>query len=325
MSEQDTILAEQARIDLYNEASLKTGPKAAPGAEPLRFTLGSSKSIKVVAQGDSWFDYLPGWDVIKSLSRKGYAIKNFGTGGDTLENMLYGNGYDRDWDRDRPEHDQVTDWVSKVKPKFFLFSGGGNDIAGPELAAFLNHADAHLGGGDLREDYLDFMMNSVFYGYYKYMVETITAAHSSVHILVHGYGRPLITGLGVVNVIGGWHFIGPWLRPALTSKGIVDPAAQFRVVATIIEKLNVMLEKVAGEHPGRVHYVNLLNDIRPRHWINELHLTKEGYEIVGAKFDSVMQGLMSDSEKSMLTDAKTDLDKFLAGQDHQAMEAAGLK
>ncbi|MCE4072263.1 MULTISPECIES: SGNH/GDSL hydrolase family protein [Pseudomonas] len=324
MSEQETILAEQALIDLYSEASLKSGPMVAGGAEPLRFTLGSTKAIKVVAQGDSWFDYLPGWDVIKSLSRKGYAIKNFGTGGDTLENMLFGNQYDRDWDRDRPEHDQVRSWVSDVKPRFFLFSGGGNDIAGPELAAFLNHADSNIGGGDLREDYLQFMMNTVFYGYYKYMVESITAAHGDVQILLHGYGRPLITGLGVVNVIG-WHFIGPWLRPALTSKGIVDPARQFRAVASIIESLNAMLERLAGEHPGQVHYIKLLDDIKPRHWINELHLTKEGYEIVGARFDAVMQGLMTAAEKTMLSDAKTDLDNFLAGQEQQAMGPVGLE
>ncbi|HCF7007360.1 TPA: hypothetical protein NIJ29_004091 [Pseudomonas aeruginosa] len=76
---------------------------------------------------------------------------------------------------------------------------------------------------------------------------------------------PLSTGLGAVNAIG-WHFI----EPALTSKGIVDPARQFRAVASIIESLNAMLERLAGEHPGLVHYIKLLDDIKPRHWINEL-------------------------------------------------------
>ncbi len=324
MSEQDTLLAELARIDLYNEASLNPGPMAAGGAEPLGFSLGSSKSIKAVANGDSWFDYLPGWDIIKSLKRKGYAIQNFGTGGDTLENMLYGNRYDRSWERELPEHAEVRATVANLKPKFFLFSGGGNDIAGPELAAYLNHSDAGLGGGDLRLGYLDYMMDTVFFEYYKYMVKTITQSHSDVQILIHGYARPLITGLGVVNIVGGWHFIGPWLRPALTSKGIVDPARQYRAVATIIEKLNDMLARVAALYPN-VHYIRLLDDIKPRHWINELHLTKEGYDLVGGMFDSVMQGLMDAQEKADLANAKKDLDNFLAGQDQQVMEAAGFR
>jgi hypothetical protein len=44
--------------------------------------------ICVVAQGDSWFDYISN-DIIKSLSHRGFAIKNYGTAGDTLENMLF--------------------------------------------------------------------------------------------------------------------------------------------------------------------------------------------------------------------------------------------
>lgn len=322
MSELDYLLAQQARINLYNAASLNSATMGLrEGAAPLRFAWGSQDSIKVVAQGDSWFDYLPGWDVIKSLNKKAYAIQNFGTGGDTLENMLYGNGYDRDWDRQPAEHVKVLEWVESYTPKFFLFSGGGNDIAGPELAAFLNHADANL-GGDIRTGYLDYMMNTVFRSYYEYMVDTVQAAHKDIHILVHGYGRPLITGLGVVN-FAGWHFIGPWLKPSLVSKDITDPARQFRAVATIIESLNAMLQNLANTRQN-VHYINLLNDIKPRHWINELHLSPEGFDIVGSKFDDTMKSLMTDEEKNKLINAKKDLDLFIESEGEATLSSVGL-
>lgn len=46
---------------------------------------------KVVAKGDSWFDYLPGLDVIKLLELDyGYDIENLSHAGDTAANMAWG-------------------------------------------------------------------------------------------------------------------------------------------------------------------------------------------------------------------------------------------
>lgn len=50
----------------------------------LSLSLTYRDGISVVAQGDSWFEYI-GNDIIKSLSHRGFAIKNFGTAGDMLE------------------------------------------------------------------------------------------------------------------------------------------------------------------------------------------------------------------------------------------------
>lgn len=57
----------------------------------LKFLHGSTK---IVAEGDSWFDYFPGTDFIDCLRKHhGYYLeKNYAKAGDTLENMIYGTG-----------------------------------------------------------------------------------------------------------------------------------------------------------------------------------------------------------------------------------------
>ena len=98
---------------------------------------------RLVAEGDSWFDYLPGLDILDHLKwEHGYKIKKHSDGGDTLENMVYGTEYRRNWNRRTPQINETLDAIKKYQPKVFLFSGGGNDFAGDELDAYFNHKDA---------------------------------------------------------------------------------------------------------------------------------------------------------------------------------------
>ncbi len=61
----------------------------------------------VVAEGDSWFDYLPGKDVLDNLrGTHGYKIYKFADGGDTLENMVYGT-------ENHAKLSSETSWVSR--------------------------------------------------------------------------------------------------------------------------------------------------------------------------------------------------------------------
>lgn len=69
-------------------------------AGTLKFLRGSTK---IVAEGDSWFDYLPGTDLVDCLRyHHGYYIKNYAKAGDTLENMIYGTGINDDFNGTTP-------------------------------------------------------------------------------------------------------------------------------------------------------------------------------------------------------------------------------
>lgn len=278
----------------------------------LASNIGFREGISVVAQGDSWFDYI-GNDIIQSLKHRGFAIKNYGTAGDTLENMLFGTEFrESNWERYPAEHAKVLESIKLIKPKFFLFSGGGNDIAGPELAPYLNHAGMYP-NEPLRLDFLDFMFKKVFRDYYDFMIKSVKSTLPSVEIILHGYGHAIPTGKGVITV-GPWRFIGPWLRPSLTAKCIINPATQVGVITRVIDVFNEMLADVAKSH-SNVHYIDLRGIIKSDDWINELHLNHSGYEKVGQAYQSLMQGLMTEEEKQTLAINKASVEEFLAGHD----------
>lgn len=294
--------ARQKILDFYQSALHESGKMMIASAAPM-----------IVAQGDSWTDYPPGNDLIQSLRNSGFSIRNFGTAGDTLENMLYGSKYrERRWSRLPSEHPEVIEIVKQYSPRFFLFSGCGNDIAGDEFASYLNHKDSqeyHDHGG-VRVEYTHYMMNTVFKNGYIKMIDSVLTASQGIHILIHGYAYTVPTGLGVFNLPGS-HFIGPWLKPALVSKGITDPNEQYRIVKQQIDAFNTMLASLAGAYPGKVHHIDLRPHIRPLDWVNELHLNKPGFDKAAGYFIAEMNKVMSDSEKAALEENRKAVAAFL--------------
>lgn len=275
----------------------------------------TSAPFEVVVQGDSWTNYLPGNDLVKSLRRTGYMVRNFGTAGDTLENMLYGSEYDKDWSRLPCEHPEVLDSVRNDNPRFFIFSGCGNDIAGDEFASYLNHIDSPEGKLDpLRTAYSKYMIDTVFCNGYEKMINTVLAAAPNIQILIHGYGYAIPTGKGVVSLLGK-QLIGPWLKPALVSKGITSYKDQYNVVKRQVDMFNEMLAGLAKKYTGKVHHIDLRPHITPTDWVNELHLNRAGFDKAASFFDKQMRTVMSAAELSDLTENQKAIEKFLAGGD----------
>src|SRR5262245_52015362 len=94
----------------------------------------------VIAEGDSWFDYPPGLDILDLLHRNhGLRIERYSKAGYTLENMVYGTRLPTLFDDATPTIEPLIARIAQVKPRVFLFSGGGNDVAGDEFFSFLNH------------------------------------------------------------------------------------------------------------------------------------------------------------------------------------------
>jgi lysophospholipase L1-like esterase len=243
---------------------------------------------KIVAEGDSWFDYLPGTDIIDCLrSHYNYVIRNYAKAGDTLENMIYGTEIDSYFDRISPTIERVLKKIKALQPKVFLFSGGGNDIAGEEFASFLNHKSSGL--PPLREDYVDTMVNTVFRKYFEDLISRVEAVSPATYIVTHGYGHTIPTGKGVTFLI--FTFVGPWIRPALAKKGIFDKAEQRETVARMIDAYNNMLHQLAESNDSFI-YVDLRHEIDPEDdWVNELHLKNSAYARVTDKIHKAISEL----------------------------------
>jgi GDSL-like Lipase/Acylhydrolase family len=247
-----------------------------------------ASSATLVAEGDSWFDYLPGTDIIDCLrNNHDLVVDNYASAGDTLENMIYGTGINKRFERVSPSIEIVLRCIGELKPKAFLFSGGGNDVAGEEFESYLNHKDSGL--PVLRMEFIDNMINNVFRRYFEDLVKKVKGSSPETHIVVHGYGHTAPTGEGVDLFI--FRFAGPWLRPALARKGIFNAAEQRSAVFTMIDKFNDMLKGFAQTHRN-VHFVDLRSLIDPdRDWANELHLKNNAFARVAQQIFQVIQAI----------------------------------
>lgn len=242
---------------------------------------------RLVAEGDSWFDFLPGTDLIDCLeSQEGFRIDNFARAGDTLENMIFGSRVDGSGIAVDPPINRVLAQVAAVRPRVLLFSGGGNDVAGDEFATYLNHADSGL--PVLREQVADQMI-ATFGRYLQRLLEKVAAHSPSTRVLMHGYGHALPSGRGAG--IFGIAFTGPWMLPALLQKGVRDGAQRRELVRSLIDRYNTMLQALEAASGGQFLYVDLRGEIHDADWRDELHLKNSAYRRCAGKIAERIRAL----------------------------------
>lgn len=261
-----------------------------------------------IAEGDSWFDYPPSYledpkkgDLINQLNlkpnaqgnRKMFNILRIAQAGDTLENMVYGTEVDDNFLPEKSQFEKALRLIDKYQPDFFLFSGGGNDIAATELVTFLNHAESKL--GSRRESQINYVVNEVFREIFAYLFEQVLLLKPDLHIFTHGYGHPIPDGRPVAR-IADYNFFGPWLLPTFAKKRINDLNESKQIMKELIDAFNEMLIDLTQQESFKeqVHHLDLRTLIQSdlsnyqEDWENELHLTVRGYEKVANKFSEVI-------------------------------------
>ena len=251
-----------------------------------------SKLPKVVAEGDSWFDYLPGKDVLDWLRGEyGYTIHKFAQGGDTSENMVYGTKIRGNFHREPAGLVEVVEAVVRFQPRAVLFSAGGNDVAGVELMTYLHHSSSPESQGGknwLRVDEWKLALRHSEAAI-RYFAKAIWAANPKATVLMHGYARPVPDGRAVIRFPWGWHFIGPWLRPSFASKGYTDWKATEPWIGQMLDDYNMMLAGIAADVGDAFRYVDVRPVIGRNDWANELHPTNPGFARVADAIHAVLK------------------------------------
>ena len=69
----------------------------------------------------------------------------------------------------------------------------------------------------------------------------------NLHIIAHGYGNAIPDGRAVINLPFGFKFGGPWLRPSLTRKNILDATEQRQMVTNVVSRINAALMSIATD------------------------------------------------------------------------------
>jgi hypothetical protein len=113
-----------------------------------------------------------------------------------------------------------------------------------------------------------------------------------IPIVIHGYDHPIPDGRGFLG--GWWKLPGPWLKPGFVRKGHTDLPTNTKVIAELIDRFNGMLASVSSLPAfSHVHYLDLRGTLKPdkKHWANELHPSKTGFDLVAKKFADVIAKL----------------------------------
>jgi hypothetical protein len=242
-----------------------------------------NKDPILLAEGDSWFEY-PIWldDVIDHLNID-HNVFCLSAAGDELKGMV----------ADAEYADYLDELIGGrgLKIGALLFSGGGNDIAGPDLSALLRPFEK----GQSAEWHIEPVKFQATLAELKSRYETIfnrvVKRHPDLPILVHGYDYaiPLAPqGFSIPPKDG-------WLGEPLRSRGINDFTTQCTIVKLMTDGFYGVLSGLAGGNCGgrfaHVHLVDSRNRVKGR-WADELHPTDEGFRDVADQFRKVLKAFI---------------------------------
>lgn len=244
----------------------------------------------VVTEGDSWFSYelfLNFIDRIDDTHR--FALKRLESSGDTIAHMV-GRSSASSGIR------SLKKVVQKERPIFLFFSGGGNDIVGPEMRGAL------LPFHPLRsaENYLDTDgWRTLMDGLRTSFAVLVDEIGPLCPIFAHGYDY-FVPSNRSVKIFPGVPGPGPWVFPEMTSIGIVDPSLQRDIARAMIDDFNDnVLGALEEEQSGFFAHTDLRGTLDPdADWQNEIHPTREGFKKVARRYLDIVDAKLADVRKA---------------------------
>ncbi len=250
----------------------------------------ATAELKIVAEGDSWFAYPLVLDVIDQLRRMGYFIHRDSVPGDTLENMVYGSEYKlvkrlkgviNHGPRDLQE---TMTSIRKYKPRIVLFSGGGNDIVGKDIAQYLFHKT--LTNNVFRKDLFHENIEKFMKPAIQRFCDFVWQIDDSIDILMDGYDYPVPNGKSYFGVSG------PWLLPTFGAKAITERKEQEEILKQLIDGFNEAQIELENLNP-HFHHVDLRGMFpEDKEWHNEIHLKAKGYKKVARKYHEKISAVL---------------------------------
>lgn len=282
------------------KAGRRAGPKAGPGtdgrrpsgarsgdavANELTFgagvpgAAGSGTALpRILAEGDSWFDYpLDDGGVITHLETIArIEILNLAHRGDEVRSMLA-----------LEQRKRLTRYLSDDSYDFdaLLFSGGGNDIVGDQFCLWLRPRITGMSWNNaIDTGRLDQIFGIVEIGY-RELLALRDQLRPACRIFTHAYDYPKVTGKGVCG-------FGPWLKPSLEYRGWTDPADQFQIVRQMMLGLDAMMRRLETEQNAAgkpFTYVRTQTLLDPdTDWANEIHPNHQGFRKIARAFNNAL-------------------------------------
>jgi len=235
--------------------------------------------ISVISEGDSWFSYpfernLLDWlddpkDTSDSNKQTQWALLRLEGSGDEILSIMSGG-----------QRARLRQYLSVYKPHALLFSGGGNDIVGPDvLALLLDYKPGFSATQCLRLDRLERRLRQIRDSYLE-LQDLVTDNSPETVIFTHGYDHPVPSSKGVKLI--GIKLSGPWLKPYFENRGIPE-VLQREIAKLLMDRFNdEILAPISGLNFIPVNFRGtVVND-----WCNEIHPNRKGSKRLASLFKS---------------------------------------
>lgn len=220
--------------------------------------------IKIVSEGDSWFQYPILLDDTVDQLFDEYAIFSLGAAGDLLSDMV--------------DPDEVRAAVRENEPDIVMISGGGNDLLGEgRLKLALNRFDENLTPAQYpNQNFSNSVQEAI--GHLRQLFQLLLAEYPALKIMCHGYDYAIPNN-------------GKWLGKPMASLQIRRKVLQEDIIKVLIDRYNDALNRLASDFSGSVFVVNCRGAVPRDQWHDELHPTDEGYQSVAGRFKSVIDSI----------------------------------
>ncbi|SDX93946.1 Astacin (Peptidase family M12A) [Ruegeria halocynthiae] len=232
---------------------------------------GGWTGLKIVSEGDSWFQYpFLLKDVIDHLS-KNHAILSLGAAGDTLDDVFTQN--------------ELVTAVLAERPDAVLLSGGGNDLlGGGNLATIVRPFTPGLDALGHITSAFDIILAEVT-RLVRNIANGVAAAAPGTPILTHTYDHAIPDD-------------GRWLGRPLQARGIVDTGLQREIIEILIDRWAQALFNLAREPglSGKLHIVDCRGLIPDNGWEDELHPDSKSFAKAAQQFEAMIQRVTRDSQ-----------------------------
>ena len=213
-------------------------------------------ALRIVAEGDSWFQHPLVDDLIDEIQRvPDFAVLSLASAGATLDDMIKAGDHVRA--------------VREEKPEVFLLSAGGNDFFG-EIKDLLTAWKPKPGtGGEYKpDDYISDKFNTLLgrlRSQLNDLISDVASQRSVKRILLHGYDYVIPVGTGDDRS-------GIWVGKPMRELKITAEYLQRGIVKRMLDRyMDEVLTMVAKKHT-KVRVVDFRGTLtRDFHWFDEIH------------------------------------------------------
>jgi hypothetical protein len=238
----------------------------------------------VVSEGDSWFSYS---DVIGRLDdpldtalprdQRPWCLLRLERAGDEILTILSGS-----------QRAELRRRIADFEIDALLFSGGGNDVLGPDLLPLLRDwVDGMTPRDAVAFARFERRLRQIA-DCYRELLDLLADAHRDTRVFAASYDYPVPADRPVKLFWGALTVSGPWLHPYLRERGIPE-AVRPDVIRLLVDGFCATIDAVAAEPRGAGRLIRVeTRGLVGRDWKDEIHPNRRGARRIAKAFETAL-------------------------------------